>query len=253
MEKDERLEGIVAHLPRKAGKPARPFWAREEYREGPPDYMGTAIVRIFSDDGEIGQYERNYPSFGERTFEPFELDGRWYALYSRDYTATRIMSLPDCRDLGGEEPASDGFCPVEYFVPRYRPTSTKILRSDRVVETWDFESWGERKPGERSSDTEITRGAWQCLKLGFVADCVWGDDSSWKLEAIDLSMAQQGIIKRDARFGYFEIAASLPLASVVQLSWEAPDRPLKATFLREEKRDLETGKRVDPYTGELLD
>jgi hypothetical protein len=35
---------------------------------------------------------------------------------------------------------------------------------------------------------------------------IWGDDSSWKLQYLDLSQIRQGIIHRDDRFGYVELA-----------------------------------------------
>ena len=67
---------------------------------------------------QIGEYERNYASFFE-TFFPFRWKEKDLALYSRDYTATRIMELPSCTDIGGEEPHESGFCPVEYLVPSF--------------------------------------------------------------------------------------------------------------------------------------
>ena len=62
----------------------------------------------------VGEYTRNYPSLFS-TFFPFQAEGMDLALYSPSYTATRIFALPECVDLGGEEPGSYGFCPVEYF------------------------------------------------------------------------------------------------------------------------------------------
>jgi hypothetical protein len=47
-------------------------------------------------------------------------DGRWFALYAPDYTATKVMELP-CKHLGGEAPASHGFCPADYYVPYDHP------------------------------------------------------------------------------------------------------------------------------------
>ncbi len=85
----------------------------------------------------IGTYKRNYSAF-YNTFFPFERDGVWYALYSRDYTCTRVMKLPECIDIGGEDPESCGFCPVDYFVPKVKDVY---------------------------------------MPFGFVAGCVWGDDS----------------------------------------------------------------------------
>lgn len=79
-------------------------------------------VGVFRRDGDaevqIGEYERNYPTLF-RTFAPFRANGRDLALYSPHYTCTRLLELPSCRDIGGEEPAGSGFCPVDFFIPYY--------------------------------------------------------------------------------------------------------------------------------------
>jgi len=88
---------------------------------GPDRWNGTrvGVFRIVDTRKElVGEYIRNYPSLLD-TFFPFESAGQELALYSREYTATRILRLPDCVDLGGEEPAPNGFCPVAFFVPTY--------------------------------------------------------------------------------------------------------------------------------------
>ena len=38
--------------------------------------------------------------------------------------------------------------------------------------------------------------------------CYWGDDNSWKVQYLDLSEIEKGIIRRDERFGYAELATS---------------------------------------------
>ncbi len=85
------------------------------------------VIGVFehrADDGneiQIGSYERNYGFL--RTFWWFRRGSRHFALYSPDYTATRIMEILPGRgfdDIGGEEPASDGFCPVEFYIPDCR-------------------------------------------------------------------------------------------------------------------------------------
>jgi hypothetical protein len=102
----------------KAGPEARRFHAKAtaetSAKAGTWNYC---LVTIFDGDAEIGSYRRNYPSFAEETFEPFELDGSWYALYSRDYTSTRVMKLPECLDLGGEAPNAAGFAPPSSSYP----------------------------------------------------------------------------------------------------------------------------------------
>ena len=87
-----------------------------------PKTWETIRVGIFRLDGDeefqIGEYHRNYPRLFN-TFFPCTYDDKDYALYSPDYTVTRIMELPSCQDIGGEEPHSAGFCPVDYYVPRF--------------------------------------------------------------------------------------------------------------------------------------
>lgn len=136
------------------------------------DYLN---VKIFYEGKQIGSYQRNYSSFYQ-TFCPFEQNGKHYALYSKDYTGTRVMSLPDCKDICGEERDGYGFCPTEFYVPE--------------------ESEGQ---------------------FGFVAGCVWGDHTSWKIQFLDLSQIEQGIFKREDRFGYIELPSNLTLKECVNL------------------------------------
>jgi hypothetical protein len=238
--------GFVVTSPKRV---VRPFRAVEIKHERNPGTWGTATVRIERDGVEIGNFERNYSSFGATSFESFEIDGRWFALYSSDYTATRVMSLPDCRDIGGEEPSSGGFCPVEIYAPRYRPFQISV--GGEPCEAWHFESAAETMAGKPTQYMKVT-GPWRNLNIAFVAGCVWGDDSSRKLQVIDLEQAAQGRILRDERFGHLEIASDLPLVAAIRLYRQAPEG-LRATILRQEDRDIETGKRIDPYSDEPID
>lgn len=134
-------------------------------------------VSIYQLDGEarrlIGSYEREYTVLFN-TFVPFQKNGKWYALYSSDYTATRVMSLPECTDLGGEEGDAFGFCPVGYFVP------------DEV---------------DMNDDPNTS--------LGIVIGCIWGDDSSWKIQLLDLRDVENGNIQRIPNtLGYLEYGGS---------------------------------------------
>lgn len=204
-------------------------------------------VTIYDDGREIGGYDRNYGAFGDSTFEPFELGGRWYALYSPDYTCTRIMSLPDCLDIGGEEPNSAGFCPVELFVPRYRIQTVVDTSTNRKFETMRFESQADERPDVHPLEgTTFEFGPWASLDIGFVAGCVWGDDSTWKLEVFDLSQAAEGVLTRSDRFGHLELG-KMPLAEAVDLYSDAPDWRLKARIVRLERRDVRSGVLIDPY------
>lgn len=119
----------------------------------------------------VGNYTRMYSSF-YNTFEPFIKGGKEYALISSDYTATSIISLPDCKVVASEQSSPHGFCPTGFYVPWLGDRSTK-------------------------------NGC-----CGFVCGCVWGDDSSWKVEYLDLSKIEEGIIRREKRWGYLELPAS---------------------------------------------
>lgn len=145
-------------------------------REG---VWGTLVIEILrEEDGAVlGAYERNYPSLFD-TFCPFTRRGKDYALYSPNYTTTRVMELPSCHDLGGEEPASHGFCPVDYFVPV----------NDETGEAGD---------------------------LGFVTGCIWGDDTSWKIQALDLTNVEAGVIGREERFGHLEVPEGKRLSEAI--------------------------------------
>lgn len=135
-------------------------------------------VEILEDGNKIGEYPRNYHTL-YKTFHPFEQHGKRYALYSTDYTATRVMSLPDCKDIGGEKRDNFGFCPTDYYVP------------------------------------EESKGL-----FGLVAGCVWGDDSSWKIQYLDLRNISKGKLVRDDRFGYIELPEDLSLAEAVDYEYD---------------------------------
>jgi len=127
----------------------------------------------------LATYIRNYHLM-YNTFVPFRHHNKLYALYSNDYTATRIMTLPDCKDLCGEISSPGGFCPVDYFVP-YEP---------------DMGILGD---------------------FGFVAGCYWGDDSSWKIQFLDLRHIKDGSFIRDDRFGHIELPQDLPLKDAIDM------------------------------------
>lgn len=139
-------------------------------------------VSIFKGETEIGKYERGYPSLFN-TFLPFVgVDGEQYALYSADYTCTRVMKLPSCEDWCGEEPNGFGFCPTGYHIP--------------LIESWEDPNKFSHAP------------------FGFVSGCVWGDDGSWKVEFLDLSKIPERQLKRESKFGYAELlggSKELPL------------------------------------------
>lgn len=233
---------------------------------------GYSEPLVSDTDVQIGEYQRNYSSL-YRTFHPFQLRGKWYALYSKEYTATRVMSLPDCKDLGGEEREQWGFCPTDYWVPGlhyiqtvcdpgcprgrsdgHKPDYTKACTCTivhdpetcpQVNKTLSEKLLNTSRPctcRERWNEFYEKHHVWHFPDRvhGFVAGCIWGDDSSWKIEYLDLSKADEGIIKREARFGYIAMPAHLDLNKAVDL--DAGDGYMSLRIATESHYDLETGK-----------
>jgi hypothetical protein len=208
-------------------------------------YWNHLKIGIFerAEERQIGEYTYNYSS-PHRTFHPFELRGKWYALYSKDYTATRLMSLPDCKDIGGEEGDGCGFCPVEYWVPPL--TDLRMWHTDpkcpRFVDNY--------------IDKDYTMGCKCDHKLypygqqwvmpervhGFIAGCHWGDDSSWKIQYLDLSRADEGIFKREERFGYIQLPNHLTLDKAIEL--DVSEGGVFLQIATEDCYDIKTGKRL---------
>ena len=225
-------------------------------------------VGVFRHDGsaevQVGEYERNYPSL-LRTFAPFRAGDRELALYSPDYTCTRLLELPSCRDLGGEEPADGGFCPVDFFVPyfidleyrvgdapprRYRRQMPKPeeLAPRTVAVTWPAVA---DRPARTTEEYHTPVSALTYHPFGFVAGCVWGDDSSWKVQFLDLSRAAEGVLQREERFGYLELPDEVTLDRAIDLSDyqsdPSEDYAHRVSITAVKRFDLRTGRPVDPF------
>lgn len=191
-------------MDKKVPSDGSPFYAKvigtKDNGKGYWEYLKVGVFqrRRAMRDKLIGQYERNYSSL-IKTFYPFERNGKWYALYSKNYTATRIMSLPDCKDIGGEEKSGAGFCPAEFYVPKIQ----------RLV------ALGKNKEGVQQYRKKLDTAY---VPFGLIAGCVWGDDSSWKVMCIDLRQIEKGILKPDDRFGYVALPRELSLENAVSVS-----------------------------------
>jgi hypothetical protein len=167
-------------------------------------------VGIFQDDVQIGSYIRNYNRMGP--FYPFQRDGKWYALYSKDYTATRVMSLPDCKDIGGEERDGNGFCPVHYYVPSLEDMEAQIRESWGDISTTDAEDLACLEEELQNDLKEVKPFIGT---FGFVAGCVWGDDTSWKIEFVNMEDLTK--LKVEAKFGYIQLPDDMELKDVIDL------------------------------------
>jgi hypothetical protein len=243
---------------------ARPL-GEEQYRPGA--WRGVR-VGVFRREGEsevqVGEFLRNYPSL-LRTFAHFRAGSRDLALYSPDYTCTRLLELPSCRDIGGEEPDSEGFCPADFFVPcyidlelsvgqgpprRFRKQMPRLeeLAPRTVTVTWPPTAG---RPEERTEEHHHAPvGPLTHHPFGFVAGCVWGDESSWKVQYLDLSGAAEGILRREERFGYIELPDGLTLEGAVDLidyqSDLEDDNAHEVRITVVQRFDLRDGRMINP-------
>jgi len=176
-------------------KPRDKFAVKATRKVYNPGVVPSTVVQVFrrSDAGgrpdKICEYERNYGLM--QTFEPFRHGTREFALISRDYTRTAVLDLASGSVIAEEtDPPGalrgSGFCPVGFYVPDW----------------WDVHS-GSIIPGSEywNPDRE-----WPTGDFGFVWGCVWGDDGSWKVQYLDLSDVDNGVVRREERFGYVELA-----------------------------------------------
>lgn len=202
---------------------------RERYRhttttvKNRPGTWDSTLVKVYRGETQVAEYLRHYAMM--RTFEPFQQwDGeRWheYALISPEYTRTSVLDLESGEVVAEEEPTyydkertrpGAGFCPVAFHVPDW----------------WDVND-GSILPGDEywEEHDKLPSGT-----FGFVAGCHWGDDSSWKVQYLDLSRVREGKVSRDDRFGYVELPAGIRLKDAVQYRPEsnAVELAVAATF-----------------------
>ena len=245
-----------------------PYFARVladiQYRPGTWHGVRVGVFRRENGiDVQVGEYERNYPSLFH-TFAPFHLDGRDLALYSPDYTCTRLLELPSCRDIGGEDPDGNGFCPVDFFVPHFVELEYHVddgPRKRRRIQMPKPENLAPRTvpvrfparsghPERVENHHEAPAGPLTYHRFGFVSGCIWGDDSSWKLQYLDLSQAATGVVRREERFGYVELPDGVRLEKAVDLSDyqsnPTEDYAHEVRITRTQRFDLRTGHVVDP-------
>lgn len=181
------------------------------------------LVEVLDVDRVVATYQRNLDMYD--TFEPFRQGDRSLALISSDYTATSILDLQTGEILGGEVPHSDGFCPVGFFVPDW----------------WDV--WPDWLiPG---SSLWRPHYEWPHGDFGFVWGCQWGDDSSWKVQFLDLTRAAEGIIAREERFGYLPLATRprVPGSEFIRVGRCGDE--MSVTFNVPCRFDLSTGQQLD--------
>ncbi|MBK9923975.1 MAG: hypothetical protein IPP66_01660 [Anaerolineales bacterium] len=218
-----------------------------------PGVMNSIKVGVFRVEGEreeqVCEYIRNYSTLFN-TFYHCKKANKDLALYSPHYTATRVMELPSGKDIGGEEPSSWGFCPVDYYVPSYieqefewtSQDGAKHITRQRLNEPSEDDLLPSE--GEYSRATPISPLLY--YPFGFIAGCIWGDDSSYKIQYLDLSEVEKGIIRREERFGYIAIPEGLTLRQAIDLCDYMDDPNEDRIIIAIQKQfNLRTGKVID--------
>lgn len=209
------------------------FTKKTEIKTG-KDTWSKYLIEIYTNDEsgveiKCGEYERNYSSF-MNTFVPFIKNGKEYALYSKEYETTSVMSLPDCKHIADTE---SGFCPVDFYVPDFK----------RFYRERDFHEKELKKAQEENNEKNIEYHTKQLKNWneesnrigtrGLVSGCVWGDDSGgWKVQMIDLSEIENGKISLSDEMGYFQLPSNAGLLKEI-VEWDEPYRlsiPLSADF-----------------------
>lgn len=200
-----------------------------EHCEGAWSTQDVTILQLHeAEPPEVaGRYHRNFP--GRAPFEVFRQDTRELALISPHYDATSVMDLATGDIVAAEEPGASGFCPVGFYVP----------------------DWHDVHDGSILPGTTYWKDAyeWPRGDLGFVWGCVWGDDGSWKIQVLDLSGVAEGVIARDDRFGYVELAVHEKLEPQDFIRCYPQDDGVRVRLSIENSWRLPGGARADWYAG----
>lgn len=166
-------------------KPRDRFCVRTTAEEGIAGRLNVEVLeRTPQGLVDRARYARNHAMFD--TFEPFRQGGRDLALVSRDYVKSAVLDLVTGEIIAEEPEVTWSFCQVGFYVPDWWD-----LHDDSILP--GSPSW--------SKDSELPDGT-----FGFVWGCMWGDDSTWKVQRLDLSRVAQGVLTREERFGYVELS-----------------------------------------------
>lgn len=197
-------------------------------------FISGQRIGVYRGDDLIGTFDRNYSAYGVESFAPFERSGQWYALYSPDYTALRVLKINEdsIEDIGGEEPCGFGFCPVEVYIPRYRWWHIKPVPQDklsvypeqnrerlsksRYEKIYDTQEMFNDNDGP-DDEYDLEKGTFY-ENFVFLSGCHWGDDHYFKIQIRDISNAHLGKILSNDEWDYYELPPKLKLKEAINLS-----------------------------------
>jgi len=232
-------------------KPRDKYIVHTSAKPNAPGILDSTLVEVnvrngTSDAKGTCSYERNYGMF--QTFEPFRQGKRDLALISREYTKTAVLDLTSGKVIAEESELTPGggFCPVGFYVPDW----------------WDVND-GAVIPGSEYWDDD---NEWPTGDFGFVWGCYWGDDTSWKVQYLDLRRVQEGVIAREERFGYVRLATarySSPCLNVAAVDSEPSAPPdfievsreageIRVRFAVELDFELESGRMSGEQIKEIV-
>lgn len=200
---------------------------------------------------KVAEYDRNYSFL--KTFEPFRQlrDGEWrdYALISRRYTYLEVMDLQTGEVIATEQPSEKDLEDARANIEKHKDTpepepgwKLKEYTPEQVARGWGFcpvefyvpdflEEWDERESHKKSFEDQIeelekervAENTWwdesdERLRgdFGVYCGCVWGDDTSMKVQYVDLQKIREGVVTTDDRFGYIQLHPKLSLKESVR-------------------------------------
>lgn len=205
----ERVVEVDFEIPSRP-KPRDRFCVRTTAEEGLAGRIQVEVLeRTPQGFVERARYNRNHSMFS--TFEPFRQRGRDLALVSRDYVKSAVLDLATGKIIAEEPDEKWGFCPVGFYVPDWWD-----LHDDSILP--GSPSW--------SKDSELPDGT-----FGFVWGCIWGDDSTWKVQWLDLSRVAEGMLTREERFGYMELSTRDWRSPALSLDFPPPGGSAPPSFI----------------------
>ena len=193
-----------------------------------PGKWQSNLCEVLNEKGEkLGSYIRYYDSFSKNTFAPFEYNGKEYALISSDYQTISVITLPDCKIYELKEECKKQlfhFCPVSIYIPkiifyRYKENIGKDKNDFGYAKTYKEEKTEIKEKWDYKIKSSL---------LGFVLGCMWGDDSSMKMNLIDLSKIEEGEVwfinnKREKEWLYEQFPGAMSLEDLY-ISWDGENQ-----------------------------